>query len=157
MLILEGQTLEMYNVLSYRAKLTQQQMAMKIKELDEKLREKGVKRTANPVTTTYSVEEGIHGPIMDVEFLLPLDQKVTLPEGCVWKSHFLLTNALVARHTGNPDNIQLTINALNAYMAEQHLIPITSGYNVTVKGAKTSLELNEMIVDIYVGINPNIL
>ena len=79
------------------------------------------------------------------------------PSGYAWKPHFLLTNALVVRHEGNPAGLQASANALNAYIMEHQLTPITVGYNVTVKEAKTPLELDEMIVEIYVGVSPNSL
>ncbi|MDR1329151.1 MAG: AraC family transcriptional regulator, partial [Oscillospiraceae bacterium] len=60
-------------------------------------------------------------------------------------------------HTGNPAGIQSTVNELLAYIQQNGLQPITSGYNVTVKEAKTPLEVDEMVVDIYLGISPNIL
>lgn len=157
MQILEGQTLELHNVLSYRAKMTQQELAAKSREIEELLQRSGAKRTANPVTATFAVEQGLQGPVMDIELLLPLDREIALPEGYVWKPYFLLTNAVVVRHIGNPATMQMTVNAINEYIAEHHLTPITPGYNVTVKEAKSPLELDEMIVDIYVGISPNVL
>ncbi|MBR3294355.1 MAG: AraC family transcriptional regulator [Oscillospiraceae bacterium] len=157
MQIQTGQTLELHNVLSYRAKMTQQEFAAKAQEIDARLREQGAQRVGSSATATFSVEPGAHGPVMDVEILIPLNKEITLPEGCVWKPHFLLTNALVVRHVGSPATMQESANALNVYISEHQLTPITVGYNVTVKEPKTPLELDEMIVDIYVGVSPNIL
>lgn len=61
------------------------------------------------------------------------------------------------RHIGNPAALQNTVNELNAYIMEHQMLPITAGYNVTVKEAKTPLEIDSMEVDIYVGISPNLL
>ena len=157
MQILEHQTLELHNVLSYRAKMTQQELAAKSQEIERLLQNSGAKRAANAVTATFAVEQGAAGPVMDIEILLPLDMELTPPEGYVWKPRFLLTNAVVARHVGNPATLQEASNAINAYIAEHRLTPITAGYNVTVKEAKTPLELDEMIVDIYIGVSPNVL
>ncbi len=157
MQIKEGQTLELRNVLSYRAKLTQRELAAKSQEIEKLLQESGAKRAANPVTATFAVEQGAQGPVMDIELLIPLNREITPPEGYVWKPRFLLTNAVVVRHVGNPATLQEAANAINAYMAEHRLTPITPGYNVTVKEAKTPLELDEMIVDIYVGVSQNVL
>ena len=155
--ILEHQSLEMHNVLSFRGKLTQQELAQKSKEIEKLLADCGAKRAAPTATTTFSVEQGPQGPVMDVEILLPLDKEIPVPAGYVWKPHFLLTNALMVRHIGNPGGMQSTVNALNTYILENKLVPISTGYNVTVKEAKTPLELDEMEVNIYVGISPNIL
>ena len=155
--ILENQTLEMRNILSYRAKMTQQELQAKSIELEKVLVDSGAKKAAATVTSTFSVEQGTNGPVMDIEILLPLDREISPPAGYTWKPRFLLTNALMIQHIGNPSTMQNTINKLNAYIMEHQLVPITTGYNVTVKEAKTPLELDSMEVDIYVGISPNLL
>ena len=47
------------------------------------------------------------------------------------------------------------VNELNNYIVSNGLVPITTGYNVTVKEAKDPSEIDSMEVDIYVGISPN--
>ena len=42
-------------------------------------------------------------------------------------------------------------------MSDKGLTPITSGYNVTVKEPTSQAEIDNMIIDIYVGVSPNIL
>lgn len=155
--ILEHQTLEMNNVLSFRAKMTQQELTLKSKEIEKLLADTGAQRNGPTATSTFSVAQGPQGPVMDIEILIPLDREIELPAGYVWKPHFLLTNALMIKHVGNPAGLQSSIMALNTYITEHRLTPITTGYNVTVKEAKTPLEIEEMEVDIYVGISPNIL
>lgn len=155
--ISEHMTLEMKNLLSFRAKMTQQEFAAKATEFESVIAAAGAKKSGPVVTATFSVEQGALGPVMDTEFLIPLDKAIAAPVGYVWKPHFLLTNAVMVKHVGHPSGMQETVNALNAYIAEHQLVPITPGYNVTVKDARTPLELNEMVVDIYVGISPNTL
>ncbi len=157
MTILEKQTYEMFGVLSYRTKGTQSEVISSTQKIDGFLLESGVRKTGPIVTTTYSIEQGPSGPIMDFEILIPVDNKPTLPEGYSWKEHFLLTNALMIKHIGNPAGIGTTIGELNRYIADNKLTPITSGYNVTVKDAKTKEDIENVEIDIYVGINPNIL
>lgn len=156
-MVQEQQILEMRNVLSHRAKMTQQELQAKSQEIEKLLQNSGAQRSAPAVTTTYSVEQGAGGTVMDIEFLVPLDREITAPNGYVWKPHFLLTNALRIRHIGNPATLQNSINELNAYITERRLVPITTGYNVTVKEAKTPQELDNMEIDVYVGISPNLL
>lgn len=155
--IQEHITLKMINVLSYRAKMTQLELSKKSQEIEKLLQETGAQKKAPIVTTTYSVMSGVNGSVMDVEILVPLDRQISVPEGFVWKPEFLLTNALKVKHIGNPSNLQNTINTLNSYITEHKLTPISTGYNVTVKEAKTPLDIEQMEVDIYVGISPNIL
>lgn len=156
-MIKDNMTLEMRNVLSFRKKMTQQELSAKSQEIEKLLTDTGAKKVAPTVTTTFSVEQGVTGPVMDVEILLSIDKEIPLPDGYIWKSHFLLTNALMIKHVGNPGALQNTVNELNTYILEHQLVPISTGYNVTVKEAKTPLEIDQMEVDIYVGISPNIL
>lgn len=155
--IRENQTLEMMNVLSYRGKMTQQEFAAKSQEIEGIMKENGAEKTAPVVTTTFSVEPGIIGPVMDVEILIPLNKEIQVPGGYAWKSRFLLTNAVKLHHVGHPSALQNSVNELNTYISEHHLVPITSGYNVTVKEPKTPLEMDAMEIDVYVGISPNML
>lgn len=156
-MIRKNTTLEMKNVLSFRAKVTQQELTVKSKEIEILLQHHDAKRGAPAVTTTFEVEQDARGKVMDVEILIPLDKEIPVPDGYAWKPHFLLTNALMIRHIGNPSGLQNTINELNTYIAEHNLTPISTGYNVTVKEAKTPLELEQMEIDVYVGISPNLL
>ena len=126
-------------------------------EIEKLLTETGTNKAAPATTTTFSVEQGISEPVMDIEILIPLDREIVPPTGYIWKPRILLTNALMIQHIGNPSTLQNTVNELNAYIVEHQLVPITTGYNVTVKEAKTPLELDSMEVDIYVGISPNLL
>ncbi len=155
--ITQNQTLEMQNLLSYRGRMTQQEFTAKAQEIERILQEHGVEKAAPTVTTTFSVEQGTTGPIMDAEILVPLNKEIQVPSGFVWKPRFLLTNAVKLHHVGHPSALQNSVNELNAYITQHQLVPITSGYNVTVKEAKTPLELDTMEIDVYVGISPNVL
>lgn len=107
------------------------------------------------MTTTFSVEQGPNGPVQDMEILVPLDREIPVPQGYAWKPDFLLTNALMVKHLGNPAGLQESIQELNQFILAHGLVPISSGYNVTVREAKTPLELDSMEVDVYVDISPN--
>lgn len=155
--ITQNQTLEMQNLLSYRGRMTQQEFTAKAQEIERILQEHGAQKDAPIVTTTFSVEQGAMGPIMDAEILVPLNKEIPVPSGYVWKPQFLLTNAVKLHHVGNPSGLQNSVDELTDYMRMHHLTPVTSGYNVTLKEAHTLLELDAMEIDVYVGISPNVL
>jgi len=157
MMIQEHQTLEMHNVLSYRAKMTQPEIAAKMQEVGVILNHSGAQQSGPVVTTTFSMEPGPSGPVLDFELLVPLDHEIQAPTGFTWKPRFLLTNALMAEHVGNPAGLEEAADELNAYMVSHHLTPISTGYNVTVRDAMTPEELDQVVIHIYVGISPNIL
>jgi len=49
------------------------------------------------------------------------------------------------------------MNLLTMYISQNSLIPITSAYIVTVSEVKSADELDKAIMDIYIGISPNVL
>lgn len=65
--IFEHTTLKMENVLSYRGKVTQQELAVKSREIEQIIRDAGAKKNGATATTTFSVEQSAQGVIMDVE------------------------------------------------------------------------------------------
>lgn len=153
--VLEHMTFEMHNVLSYRGKMTQQELVEKSREMEEIIQKSGAEKNGGAVTTTFSVEQGPNGAILDMEILIPLNHEIQVPPGYAWKPDFLLTNALLVKHVGNPAGLQECIQELNQFILEHGLVPISTGYNVTVREAKTPLELDSMEVDIYVSVSPN--
>ena len=62
---------------------------------------------------------------------------------------------MVAVYKGNPIGLQDAVVQLNTFISEHKLQPITVGYNVTKNVDLSNPDNTE--VDVYVGINPNIL
>jgi effector-binding domain-containing protein len=155
--IRESQELHMENVLSFRGKVTQSQMQEEMVKIGELLQELKVQKDGPIATATYAVEQSNVGQVMDIEILVPLDRVVNLPQPYIVKPIIKLVNALYIRHRGNPSKLQDTINRLNAYILENKRQVITATYNVTVKDAMRQEELEQMIIDVYVGCNPCIV
>jgi effector-binding domain-containing protein len=153
--ITENCTLKMENVLSFRRKMTQTQIAEQMKKIGEILSNTGAKKNGAVTTATFAIESNNPSPILDIEILVPLDREITVPDGYSLKHQFCLTNAIKLRHMGNPATLQTSVNELSAYMEKKRQTPITVGYNVTIKDAASQQELDSMIVDIYVGVSPN--
>lgn len=149
--ILKNQLLEIENILSFRGKVSITDIEQLGKEMEKKVNEFGAKRIGNPITATY----GIEGNLMDIEILLPIDRKIENSDKYIYKEKVKIVNALVAKHHGNPAELQNTCNELNQYIMENRLTPITVGYNVTRKVNPADIQDTE--IDVYVGISPNIL
>ena len=149
----EHETLSMMNVLSYRGKMSQEELNKKLVEMIELVKKLGARIGAPVATTTFSIE----GPVMDSELLVPLDRPVDVPEGYILKPQILITNAIKLHHTGNPMTLQNEMAQLQNYMTENKLVPITTSYNVTIKGANTIQEMDSVVIDVYIGVSPNIL
>jgi effector-binding domain-containing protein len=155
--IKENQELHMANVLSFRKRAAAAEFQAELARIGKFVEDGGFTKTGPTVTATFAAEVENGAQILDMEVLIPLDKPFDPPERCVCKPEFKLVNAAVIRHTGNPAGLQNTVNELIAYIQQNGLQPITSAYNATVKEAKTPLEIDEMIVDVYIGLSPNIL
>lgn len=149
--IVENQTLEVENLLSFRGNVTQAEMTVIGKEMEELVNRAGIKRKGSPITATY----GMVGDKIDVEILLPIDKETDSTEKYLYKKKIKIVNAVVAKYLGNPNGLQEACDELNHYIIEHKLIPITVGYNVTKKVNPMNLEETE--IEVYVGISPNIL
>jgi effector-binding domain-containing protein len=147
----------MDNVISYRAKITSAQMENVLKTLNTFLDQNKLSKSGFITTTTYVVEMKDNTPVMDIEVLCPVDRETSVPEGFSFKSKFRLHNALKATHKGNPTGLQQSANEFQKFMTENKLTPITTLYNVTVRDAKLQSELDNMEVDMYIGVTENIL
>lgn len=155
--IKENQELIMENVLSFRGKVTQQQMQEEMMKIGQELQKLGIQKNGPITTATYSVEEVSGEQLMDIEILVPLDKQVQLPKEYTLKTTIKIVNALSIRHEGHPMKLQEAINELNEYILEHKKQVITATYNVTVKDAMKQEDLERMIIDVYVGCNPCIV
>ena len=90
---------------------------------------------------------------MDMEILIPIDKEIKVPANYRFNKKFLLTNALMIKHYGNPTYIESTTMLLNKYIKDHNLDPITTAYNVMPQQKSPT----QMSIDIYIGISPNLL
>lgn len=153
--ILKNQKFEINNVLSYREKMLEHKINQRAIMMKNFIKNEGSKCMGSPITATFGINVDNGNRIIDVEILIPVDRKIDHGEEYVLKEQFKLENALMIRHIGNPMLIQESFNELNQYIMDNHLVPITVGYNVTVNSDAGDIENTE--IDIYVGISPNVL
>ena len=156
-MILENEELKLNNLISIRKKITQQGLPAEMQKLGQFINEKGAQKSGPMITATFAMEQNNFGQVLDMEILVPLDKEIEVTGEYTFKRHFLLTNALKATHIGNPALMQNTYNLINSHIIENKLQPITASYNVTVKDVTDPSKIDEVVIDIYVGINPCIL
>lgn len=155
--ITENCKLEMENVISFRGKVTQQQMSQIVKEMEQIISENSAEKKGSLATATFAVESNGSQPMMDIEILIPLNKEIHVPSDYKFKPIFRLNNAVKIRHQGNPAMLQNSANELMKYIADHQLTPITTGYNVTVQEPTNQNDVDSLIVDMYVGVSDNIL
>lgn len=149
--IFENQKLEIEHLLSFRGKVTNDELEAIGRDMESAIQEAGARRNGYPVTATY----GIEGNKMDVELLIPIDRSMSDTSKYHYKKQLKIVNAVVAKHIGNPTYLQQTCNELNQYIMDNGLTPITVGYSVPQQVNAT--EMDKSIVNMYVGISPNVV
>ncbi|MBP3754098.1 MAG: hypothetical protein J6I66_04505 [Lachnospiraceae bacterium] len=149
--IKEKQELHIDNLICYRGIKRQDEIGLVVQEMETYIREVGARRIGDLITATHSIE----GNGVDFEVFMPIDRRVDSSDTFAYKRQILIVNAVVASFKGYPAGFQEVYNQLNKYIAEHELKPITTGYVVSKSTDKASSESVE--IDIYVGINPNIV
>ncbi|MCY6355557.1 GyrI-like domain-containing protein [Clostridium sp. ZS2-4] len=152
-----GKSFRIENLLSLRKKVTRLQANQEILKIQQFLKNKGVKKNGPLINTTFSIEMVDGEQVLDMEFLIPIDKVSELPEEYTLKKELYLANAVFARHVGNPSTLQNVYNKINNYIKQNNLRPIATSYNVNVKEANSAEEINEMVIDIYLPVNPCVL
>lgn len=102
------------------------------------------------ITTTKSLEVIQGEQIMDVEILLPIDGQISVENPYEFKKEIKITNALYTK-IFNIVNLQENLNIVNQYILDNNLVAITSAYLIQTKHE------NKQYIEVYIGINPNIL
>mgnify|MGYP000972065557 CR=1 FL=1 len=154
-----GKELILENVLSLRKKLTQEEINSEIANIKKYFELNGIGKAGPIVTSTHSVEMERGVAILDMEIIIPMDRNfadVTKSDYKI-KPVFKIANAIYVRNQGNPSQLEQIYKEMMSYIQKNGLQQITPSYNVTVKEILPGMDLNEAIIDVYIGINPNIL
>ena len=155
--ITENVVLEMTNVLSFRGKVTQQQLNEISNEMETLIKLNNAQRDGANVSATFAVDTSGLIPLIDVELLIPLDKSFPVSEPYRFKQVFRLKNAIKIQHKGSLNTSQNTVNELLHYISEHGYTPVTALYNVVIREPRGQTDIDNMIVDIYIGVNDNIL
>ncbi|WP_139903609.1 AraC family transcriptional regulator [Clostridium thermarum] len=156
-MILEKQELIFQNVISLRKKMAQHEVMSELEKLNKFIKERGAEKIAPVITTTFGVENSGFLQTIDIEILIPINKEIATDNEYKLKKDFYLTNALKVTHIGNLSMLQNTYNTLNRYIREKGMQPITSVYSITVKDITDSSNADESIIDLYIGVSPNVL
>lgn len=155
-MILVNQKLELKNVLSYRGVMNTEEINQKLFILEKFIKDNNLKK-GYMITTTYSMELVDGQQKLDIEILCSVEQLKSIPDDFMLKPIFRLTNALKISHYGNPALLQNRAQQLIEYANTKCYTPITSIYNVTVVEPKSKEDIENMQIDLYLGVSDNIL
>jgi|GEM_PF-218260 len=147
-----GQRIAFNNVLRLRTKAAEQELASLVQQVDDILSQAGATKVGGSSTSLYGAEMVDGQQLIDIELNFPLDKPIEVDAPFEFLPEFVIENALVARHVGNPQGVEQTAKALQDYITANELKATTPLYNVAVKEAQSIEELESMIIDFCVGV-----
>ncbi len=150
MQILKNQMLSRNNLVICRKDVENADIFKFIKYASDNIHALDLEVNDNIIFTRHSSDKG-----QITEMMIPVRGEVTHFGEFEYKPCFKLINAVTIRHEGGLGRIGSTEQKLRNYINESHLEPVTSPYYVIVRGDEQCAE--DCIIDIYIGINYNIL
>jgi len=156
MQFLNYQVLKAQNLLCCEAHLHPEEIIKVIEKLYCQLSQGG---SAKAKTTVFIILSG--GKDTAVTLCVSADKKMgSVQEPFFFKEQIYLKQAIKTRHEGDLCGILDSVNKLIEYIHSENLMPITRFCGKVLIGLdnpNNSEELNNAIIDIYVGVNTNIL
>lgn len=152
---IENQCLSMDTVLSYRARVTDISLRTLVTHVIRNTDALNLNIKGNVAFSFIIDFKQSNKSIYSIELLIPVDNAFESDNYYVLKPHFRLENAVKIRHFGRFEDLQITKKKLMQYLIENNLQPITNVYYSVVKYSTDNLSDN--IIDVYIGVNGNIL
>lgn len=153
--ILKDQILQYENVLSYRTKIQISDVNKMIGFIQRNTDALDLKICGNIAATVHE-KKNISGMEMsDIEFLIPINKKISESSAFKFKPVFKLVNAVKIRHEGSMKLIERAEHTLDEYITQNAMQPVTPVYYLFIQSTEYDNEDN--IVDLYKGISENIL
>lgn len=149
--IVEKQYLSVESLLSYKARTTYGKLDKLICHVNESLPMLGLKRVGSTLFTISEHKYGCDEPILDVEIMIPINIAFKSNEYYVYKPRIVLTNALKKRCSYNFTDIFEARTEMQQYIYMNERKPLTEFFYRIIESG------NMEAVDIYIGINENIV
>lgn len=150
MQILKNQMIARNNLIVCKRKMSHEDIFSFIRYASENIRALDLEINDKIMFTTVNSDDGEM-----IKVMIPVSGQVRSCGEFEYQPMFKLVNAVAIRHEGGFAVIGSTEKKLTEYIAENHFEPITSPYYVVVRNDTSNLDNN--IIDIYIGINYNIL
>lgn len=157
-MITNGDVLKLDNLLSKRVEITQNDLSLLLNRIRSFCYNNEIV-VNNIVTATFGVRnDNNNNQLIDMEILLDLQGNTipnNFPDDFQTKEKIEIINALHTHFMGKNQESIIAYNEINQYISEHSLQPITPAYAVSHNPYNNSDDIID--IDIYVGINPNIM
>jgi effector-binding domain-containing protein len=142
-------------VITYRGKVNNKLINNVMSQLLSVINDTGLKINGPTITAIYSIENDCGDQIIDIEIIVSINGVMASTDEFVYRDRFEISNALMFRHIGNPLTMNTEMQEFNQYIRDNDFKPVTPFYNVTVRSASSPSEIDNIIMDIYVGVKSN--
>ena len=139
-------------VITYRGKVNNKLLNNVMEQLFSAINDAGLKIDGSTISAIHSIENDCGDQIIDIEIIVPINGVMTSTDEFVYRDRFEINNALMFRHIGNPQTMNTEMQEFNQYIKNNNFKPVTPFYNVTVRSASSPSEIDNIIMDIYVGV-----
>ena len=139
-------------VITYRGKVNNKLLNNVMEQLFSAINDAGLKINGSTITAIHSIENDCGDQIIDIEIIVPINGVMTSTDEFIYKDKFEINNALMFRHIGDPQTMNTEMQEFTQYINDNDFKPVTPFYNVTVKTAQTPNDVDEVIIEVYVGL-----
>lgn len=156
-MIIIDQELQVYNCIALRTKIEVIQFDKLATKMEYFLKERNIIKKGPAIIGTHQmvVENGLS--LIDVEILQPVDDVHDVVDPFVFKRKFFLSHAVKYSFSGMATGLNDAYKKLNEYILTNRLMPITPTYSITQEQRDMGTSNARISVDLFIGINPNIL
>lgn len=140
------------NVLHYFGKISQKDSSEIFSTIERIIRENGAEKAGNTLTVSNSASEENGMQVIEVDLFVPLNKPIKMPNGFELIENFSVKNALKLRVIGSPAQFETAVKKMSEYVTENNFTPTTPLLIETVKECTGLLDVENMITDIYIGI-----
>jgi predicted transcriptional regulator YdeE len=151
MQIIEHQTLNYKNLIAYKTRTRISEIPQLLGYIRGNLHNLGLSSAGRTLFTIK--EKGGFRDMIDVKVMIPVEGDLESCDEYAHKPIFRLINAVAIRHEGNINDIDDTLNTLRQHISRMAYETITEPYYSVVRADSSG----DSIIDIYVGINYNVL
>ncbi len=127
-----NQRVYMENVISFKGKVTRDEMDEIIQAVDLIILKNSAKKTSNPITATNSVELDKKRILVDWEYMIAVNKEVTVPKGFEFLPVFEVENVMRMRVPATYKSVNSSIPKMLKVVESYCNSPVTPFYVETI-------------------------